>query len=214
MAGGHLRFTQIPFTSRKTRSREGRVWLFSVAGTECAQLFIGGPAGFQILPPTMLADSNDARNNYWNRQTLGRTMAVMDWNRDLKPDLVCNHLDAPVAILENQTEGGNAVQFELVGVISERDAVAAELTVICGRDRWTSWVTGGDGFLCSNEPFLDVGIGPHDQIDEVWVRWPSGAHQRFSDIERNQRYLLTENEERAFILPTASTRRGIRFALQ
>lgn len=170
------------------------------------QLFIGDPAGFQLLPPTMLADSKDSRDNYWNHPTLGRTMAVMDWNRDLKPDLVCNHLDAPVALLENQTVGGNAVQFELVGVISERDAVAAELTVVCGRDRWTSWVTGGDGFLCSNEPFLDVGIGPHDRIDEVWVKWPSGAEQRFSDIEPNQRYLLTENEERAFILPTANVR--------
>ncbi len=157
-----------------------------------AQLFLGSVSGFELVDPTN--DSGD----YWNRLTLGRTMAMLDWNRDSKPDLVCNHLDVPVALLDNRSEGGNASQFELVGVAGERDAIATKVTVTCGDQHWTSWMVGGDGFLCSNEAFLDVGIGSNTTIDHVQVDWPSGKQQRFADIVPNQRYLLIENEDQAF----------------
>lgn len=162
------------------------------------QLFAGGGNGFQLLTPGELASSTHANDNYWNRETLGRTMAVLDWNGDLKPDLICNHLDARTALLENRTAGGNGLQIELVGTESERDAIATEVTVVCGRDRFTSWRVGGHGFLCSNEPLLDFGLGSHGKIDEVLVKWPSGAQQSFSGIVPNQRYLLMENEEQPF----------------
>jgi tetratricopeptide (TPR) repeat protein len=163
------------------------------------QLFAGDASGFQLRAADDLASSDESALNYWQRATLGRTMAVLDWNVDGKLDLVCNHLDVPAVLLENRTNGGNAVQFELVGVASERDAVGAEVTIVCGEERWTSWVTGGDGFLCSNEPLLDIGIGLHKRIEEVLVQWPSGVKQRLTDIEPNHRYLIIENQDSAFV---------------
>ena len=162
------------------------------------QFFRGDVGGFQLQSARDMGSKGDPGNNYWNQPTLGRTMAVLDWNCDRRPDLVCNHLDVPLALLENHTEGGNSLQLELVGVVSERDAIAAEVTVSCGNESWVSWVTGGDGFLCSNEPLIDIGIGAHEQVDEVIVRWPTGAEQRFSDLPANGRYLLIENDEQAF----------------
>ncbi len=163
------------------------------------QLFAGDASGFQLRAADELASPDESVQNYWQRSTLGRTMAVLDWNVDGKLDLVCNHLDVPAALLENRTSGGNAVQFELVGVTSERDAVGAEVTIVCSEERWTSWVTGGDGFLCSNEPLLDIGIGLHERIEEVLVQWPSGVKQRLTDIEPNRRYLIVENQDSAFV---------------
>ena len=72
---------------------------------------------------------------------------MLDWNADGRPDLVTNHLDQPAALLENQTRAGSSVQFELVGTRSERDAIGTVVTVKCGDQKWTGWVTGGDGFL-------------------------------------------------------------------
>lgn len=166
------------------------------------QLFAGGEDGFELRSPSSSpsssASSNELGSSYWERPTLGRTMAVLDWNSDGKPDLVCNHLDEPVALLENQTTGGNALQLELVGVDSERDATGAVVTVLCGDQRWTTWVLGGDGFLCSNEAYLDIGIGSNEQIDEVLVQWPSGASQRLAGMRPNHRYLMIENQDAAF----------------
>ena len=135
---------------------------------------------------------------YWSDARLGRTMAVVDWNGDSKPDLVTNHLDAPVALLSNRTAGGNSLQIELTGTSSERDAIGARVTVTCGQQSWTQWESGGDGFLCSNEAVLDFGLANARSIDRVEVRWPSGQRQAFNDLRINQRYLLVEGEPDAF----------------
>ncbi len=79
-----------------------------------AQLFRGSAEGFRAVKPS------GAATDYWSTPTLGRTMAVLDWNADARPDLVTNHLDVPVALLENQTRAGNSFQIELIGTNSER----------------------------------------------------------------------------------------------
>ncbi len=156
------------------------------------QLFRGGNLGFQLQEPA--TDGLD----YWAVAAQGRTMALLDWNHDSKPDLVTNHLDLPVALLENQTAGGNGLQLELVGTASERDAIGATVAIACGDQSFTAWVVGGDGFLCSNEPVVDFGIGNLDAIDEVVVQWPSGTSQRFAGLLVNQRYLIVEGEDNVY----------------
>lgn len=84
------------------------------------QLFRGDREGFQSVEPS------GTGNDYWGTATFGRTMAMLDWNVDGKPDLVANHLDVPVALLENRTRVANSVQVELIGVTSERDAIGAD----------------------------------------------------------------------------------------
>ncbi len=156
------------------------------------QLFRGDAEGFQLVQPST------ASGGYWSKPTLGRTMAVLDWNGDRRPDLVTNHLDVPVALLENQTESANSVQIELVGTRSERDAIGATVTLRCGDQNWTGWIAGGDGFLCSNQSFLDFGIGDAETIDRVEVSWPSGATQDFTGLSANRHYLIVEGDQEVF----------------
>ena len=120
------------------------------------QLFEGSRQGFSIVKPL-----RSANKTFWSRETLGRTLALIDWNRDGRMDLIANHLDQPVALLENQTQikSGKGIQFELVGTASERDAIGATLTVKQGDQIWTAWQTGGDGFLCTNQNQIHLGVG-------------------------------------------------------
>jgi hypothetical protein len=149
------------------------------------QLFRGSAAGFGPLPFHGDAD-------YWNRPALGRAMATWDWNRDLRPDLVIGHLFEPTVLLENRTQAGHAVTFELVGTRSERDAVGAEVRLEIGEHRWTGWQTGGDGFLCSNQATIDFGLGSATRIDRVTVLWPSGGTQTIRDLAVDTAYLVVE----------------------
>ncbi|QEF98603.1 ASPIC and UnbV [Stieleria maiorica] len=149
------------------------------------QLFRGDAGGFELQNPA---------DRYWSTPALGRTMAVLDFNRDLKPDLVTNHLDAPAALLENRTVTENALQLELIGTTSERDAIGAKVSLTSGDESWVGWVFGGDGLLCTNESMLDFGLGPYDSIDRIEVAWPSGTRQSFSDVKANRRYLIVEGE--------------------
>ena len=155
------------------------------------QLFRGHPDRFD---PFVIDEE------YWVRPSLGRTLAQLDWNRDGKVDMLANHLDAPVALLENQSDIGNWIRFELVGVDSARDAVGAELRIEVEGESWTGWVVGGDGFQCNNESVVDFGIGKNDSNVTVEVLWPSGSQQRLDELTVNQSYLIIEGQ------PDASAR--------
>lgn len=152
------------------------------------QLFQGSESGFALV------DANSLGDAYWSTLAMGRTAAILDWNRDGRSDLLTNHLDQPTALLENRTEAGNGVQFELIGTQSERDAIGAVLQTDCEGVRRTAWVVGGDGFLCSNESLIEIGLGDALKIDRLLVIWPAGNSQEFGPLEVNQRYLIVENE--------------------
>lgn len=137
-------------------------------------------------------------DRYWTQNRLGRTLAVLDWNGDARPDLVSNHLDGPVALLSNTTETGNSLQLELQGTHSERDATGTKVTLTSGQQSWTRWQAGGDGFLCSNEAVLDFGLAKANSIDRVDVQWPSGKKQTFQDLEVNRRYLVIEGDSEVY----------------
>ena len=154
------------------------------------QLFQGGPKKFRGVTP----ESSD----YWSRATLGRCLATLDWNRDGRTDLVANHLDVPVALLQNDSENGNWIRIELTGRRSERGATGATVTIESKDGTWTRWVVGGDGFQCSNESVVDVGLGGRQGPVAVQIEWPSGTTQRIDELELNRRYLVIEGHPEAY----------------
>lgn len=153
-----------------------------------SQLFRGSRGAFS------LQDAKTA-GTYWDRPQLARTLALWDFNRDGRMDLVASHLDQPIAILQNNSEEGNWLQLELVGVASERDAIGAGVVVHAGGERWSGWQTGGDGYMCTNEPLIHFGIGGGvKEIEKVEIDWPSGTTQVINSIQPNARYLVVEGE--------------------
>ncbi|QDT05962.1 ASPIC and UnbV [Rubripirellula lacrimiformis] len=135
---------------------------------------------------------------YWQEDRLGRTLAMLDWNHDGKMDLLANHLDAPIALLENESDSQNWIQLELVGTTSERDAIGAEVQVRCGDQQWTGWQFGGDGLMSTNQPIVHFGLGSNETIDQIEIHWPSGDHQTFQNPKPAQRYLVVENDDQMY----------------
>lgn len=151
------------------------------------QLFRGGMKGFKL-------QSSVGLSGYWTRSQLGRTLAMLDWNRDGKMDLLANHLDQPLALLQNESQSGNWLQLELVGTVSEREAVGARVEVEAGEQRWVGWQIAGDGYMCTNEALIHLGIGNHDVIDRLTVYWPATEPQVFEQVPVNRRSLLIEGQ--------------------
>ena len=151
------------------------------------QLFLGGRRGFVV--------HDSSAGEYWQNKFVGRTLLTLDFNRDGRMDLLANHIDAPTALLQNDTEAQSWIQLELIGVESERDAIGAVVEVEVGKQRWTGWQIAGDGHMCTNEPIVHFGIGQATFIDRITVTWPSGKEQKFEDVTPDSRYLLTEGGE-------------------
>ncbi len=156
-----------------------------------AQVFQGRRGGFVPL-------ASDVAGEYWNREQLARTLALLDWNRDGKMDLCSNHLDQPLALLLNDSESENWLQIELVGTASERDGTGSTVTVTVGDETWKGWQIGGDGYMCSNESVIALGIAAAQRIDKLEIEFPSGHKQSWSAVRPNQRYLVIEGQQELF----------------
>ena len=161
---------------------------------------------FRMLPQIMMNVGRafeicevDNKGDYWDTPVLARTMAMLDYNRDGAMDLVVGHLDHPLALLENQTPTNHSwIQLRLVATKSERNAIGARIKVVTDQGMFAQWVTAGDGYLCSDESIIDLGLGVATEIKRLEVNWPSGERQIFQNIDVNQRYLLIQNQDQPY----------------
>ena len=159
-----------------------------------AQLFANLRTQFEVVPVT-------DPSGYWNQQHLGRALATLDFDANGSLDFVVTHLEEPSALLLNQTNSNHHwLQVQLVGTVSERDAIGARLSVHANEQVYTDWVTAGDGYLCSNENISSFGLGNASKVDTLEIRWPTGKTQVVHDIPLDQRILLVEGAEKPFTL--------------
>ncbi len=129
---------------------------------------------------------------------MGRTLATLDWNRDGRMDFVANHLNQPVTVMCNETSAANYLQLNLVAVASEREATGTKVVIHYADGQQSQWCIGGDGFLCTNEPVLQFGLGNATMVNQLQIDWPSGTVQIFENLPANRSYLIVENEDDLF----------------
>ncbi|WP_167547019.1 FG-GAP-like repeat-containing protein [Stieleria maiorica] len=138
-------------------------------------------------------------SGYWAAGHLGRAVAMLDFNRDGRNDLVISHVGEPTAVLLNETPTHHHwLQLQLIGVQSERDAIGAKITIHFADRQSTRWVVGGDGYLAKNEQIVSFGLGDATAVDQIDVLWPSGLRQRFGRQSANRRLLIVENQPETY----------------
>lgn len=133
---------------------------------------------------------------------LGRSMAIIDWNRDGLQEVAVSRLAAPALLLETTTDQpGNFLVVEVVGTSVARDATTARLVARVGDRELVRQFTAGDGYQSSNQKQVVFGLGEADEVQELTVVWPGGATQSFDTIEANQTVVLREGDARVWTLP-------------
>jgi subtilisin family serine protease len=86
------------------------------------------------------------------------------------------------------TEPNHWVRIRLRGTESNADALGARVTIRAGDLVQIRDVTNGD---IASQP-VHFGLGTHDNIDEVTIRWPNGMIQRHTDQPVDTTLLFTE----------------------
>ena len=133
---------------------------------------------------------------------LGRSVAVLDWNRDGKSDWVISHLDSPAALLENRTGPvGHHLALKFTGTVTERDAIGVTCWVTAAGRTMMQQIVGGSGYHASNEKQLLFGLGPATVVERIQIRWPSGLRQEFENVGADQTYRLIEGDDELHPLP-------------
>lgn len=151
---------------------------------------------FQMTSSGQYAEHDPAMlGPYFEGRWLGRAAVRIDWNRDGRDDLLVGHLDVPTALLTNTTATtGKNLSLRLIGTDSPREAIGTIVELRMGTRRLVRQLTAGDGYQCSNERRLNLGVGTAETIDEVTISWPSGRRQQFQNVAVPADWILREGD--------------------
>ncbi len=106
-----------------------------------------------------------------------RCAATGDFNGDGRLDLIVNNFNDRPYYFRNQFPTRHYVAFRLRGTQSNRDAIGAVVKLHLGDQVLVRQVQANGGYLSQSSKTLHFGLGDHDRLTRVEIRWPSGAKQ-------------------------------------
>ncbi len=129
---------------------------------------------------------------------VGFGSATADFDNDGDLDLVCLNYNGGLSVFRNDVSGRHRVQVRLRGARSNRMGVGAVVRVASKSIGLQSRaMTVVRGYASGSELVAHFGLGPDEKIARLEVEWPSGARQRFADLDADYAYVVTERPDGA-----------------
>jgi hypothetical protein len=125
------------------------------------------------------------RSPYFREPRSARGAAVWDYDNDGDLDIIVSHIDlrGTAALLRN--EGGNRQHWLGLHLISKQHpaaAVGAKVTLTIGDRRLVRINQWGTTYLSYNDPRVHFGLGAHDHVDELRIRWSDGVEEVYRGV--------------------------------
>jgi hypothetical protein len=109
---------------------------------------------------------------------------------------VVKALDAPAAILHNESVGGHVLSLDLVGR-SPRQPFGARVRAFAAGHTLVRELPGGGSYLSASDRRLHLGLGESRHVDRLEVTWPSGRVEFWDGLEAGTPRRLVEGTGRA-----------------
>jgi hypothetical protein len=138
------------------------------------------------------ADLSREAGPYFEREVLGRGVATADFDRDGDLDLAVSHQLDTASVLRNDRESGHWFRLRLLGTVSNRRGVGAQIRVTQADTVLYGQLPGGTSYCSSHEPAVFFGLGESDAELSVEVYWPSGKTSRVDSVTVDQEFVLRE----------------------
>lgn len=118
-----------------------------------------------------------------------RGAGVADFDGDGRLDVVVSALGEPATLLRNVSEpAGDWIALDLVGTVSNRDALGAKVEA---RGQ-TRWMKSAVGYASSGLRPIHFGFGESAMPVTVEIDWPSGESQTLESVPLNQLTVVHE----------------------
>jgi len=120
--------------------------------------------------------------------------AIGDFDNNGKIDIaVSNGNYQNFQLWQNQSiNANNYVDFDLEGVISNRDAVGVTIEVHCGALHQYKYTTAGNSFQAQDSKKIHFGLANHSEIDSIILKWPSGIVDKLYNVRVNNTLRIKE----------------------
>jgi hypothetical protein len=126
-----------------------------------------------------------------------RGVAVADfWNRGAMDITVSASADRPALLRNDIQTRRHWLSVELVGRMTNRDAVGARITIRVNGKLQMRELAEGDGYGSENSLRQYFGLGDAGVVDELSVFWPrSRTTQKFSNVAADRILEITEGRD-------------------
>jgi hypothetical protein len=123
-----------------------------------------------------------------------RGAAFGDYDEDGDVDVIVNDLDGPPMLLRNDggERAGRWLSLKLIGTKSNRNAVGARVRLKAGGLTQVDEVHAGDSYISHSDWRLHFGLGSATTVEEVSIRWPSGAVEKLTKLPTNRVVTVVE----------------------
>ena len=127
-------------------------------------------------------------------------IATGDFNSDGFPDLVSHQVGEFASIISGAPNGNHYLKIRPEGVISNRNAIGAMVSVYHPNGSEHNVVFCGDKYLSQNSRHLHFGLGSSTLVDSVIVQWPGGGEETFVGLLVDETIVLVEGSSALFCL--------------
>lgn len=152
------------------------------------------PLLFENLQGKWFENVADAAGTWTAEPHMGRGAATGDIDEDGDLDLAVSRINQPIAVLANETPGGNHwLSIRLIGTRSPRSAIGSLVEIRTAGTSQVRQLKGGASYASTNDPRLHFGLGVDDRVDRLEIRWPSGTVQILRDLAADQKLTVVES---------------------
>jgi len=121
-------------------------------------------------------------------EAVSRALAVADWDRDGRLDLLVTNSNSAPNLLHNVLKTANHwIGLELRGPPANRFAIGARVTASAGLHKAWRQVCSGGSFLTQSELALHFGLGSYSGPVALEILWPDGRKQLLT-LQKLDRY--------------------------
>ena len=125
----------------------------------------------------------------------GRAVASADYENSGRLGLLVVDMDGKVRLLKNAAKpGGHWLEIAARGAKSNRDALGARVRLTVGSTHRVAEVRSARSYISACDPRVHFGLGGAAQVDEVEIRWPSGAVTRKRNVPADQILEIVEGK--------------------
>jgi hypothetical protein len=130
------------------------------------------------------------------------SVALTDWDDDGREDAIVRSRTAPrLRFYRNQAANRNHfVAFTLVATRGHHEALGARVELSAGGKLVRKTLHAGEGYLAQSSRRMHFGLGSLERIDTLAVHWPDGSVDRYTGLDVDRRYELTQGNSQARVL--------------
>ena len=137
-------------------------------------------------------------------------ISIADYNNDGYPDIYIDSWSSTTepGLYRNKGGSNNWLALKLVGMVSNKSAIGARITMWIGGQKQIRDVETTTGLYCSSSFVQTIGLGTATAVDSLIIRWPSGIIQHVCVPAVNQKLTIVESADQTgnniltFTLPT------------